>query len=330
MSIEYDKNNVINDDDKFIDALYAQVEAEVEDTLKNTQGDDLTTNPNSRLFSEQPSESLDQSILAAAHKSVESSPKAINITSEKLTKINKSRAWHVPFGLAASTVLVVTLLVNQGEESVLPNSDVMFAPSSVQIENTLSNESAGMTKKQMTPQGKSRELAKQGSRQALKSTHRSVEDLAKLSAPILVQAVNKQDDKATVEMSPLHATKAAQYDASSDIEVQSLAGEQMASLEEKSTVSKFEGSNSISLLSLQQYQLYKQQKKQWRFRQESEQYYVIDVFGNESEATQYKLSKKYFYINRLTIISVKGFVGDLANDTTDKYSFEQIVVFDEK
>jgi hypothetical protein len=326
MSTEYDKNKVINDDEKFIDALYAQLESEVE----NTQGDDLTINPNARLFSEQPSELLDQSILAAAHKSVESSPKAIDVTSEKLSKTNKSRAWHVPFGLAASTILVVTLLVNQGEESVLPNRNVMFAPSSVQIENTKRNESAGMTKRQMTAEGKGRELAKQGSRQTLKSTHRAVEDLAKLSAPNLVQAVNKQDDKATVEVLPLQATKAAQYDVLSDIEVQSLAGEQMAELEEKSTGSKFESSNPMPLLSLQQYQLYKQQKKQWRFHKESEQYYVIDVFGNELEATQYKLPKKYFNINGLCSTLVKGTVESLANDTAHKHSFEQIEVLDEK
>ena len=83
MSTEHDKNKVTIDDEQFIAALYAELEMELESAQKNTQQNELTTNPTDKLFTEQPSASLDQRILAAAHKAVDSSPKVIDLAGEK-------------------------------------------------------------------------------------------------------------------------------------------------------------------------------------------------------------------------------------------------------
>lgn len=331
MSTEHDKNKVFIDDEKVIAALYAELETE----LENAQENELTTTtPTDKLFSEQPSESLDQRILAAAHKAVESNPKVIDLAGEKSSLIRKSRAWYVPLSLAASMVLVVSLVVNQGEQSVLPNRDVMFEPSTVQIEQSLSNESVGIVERKVMAQGQSRDLANKDSRQAMKNAKRSVQNLAQVPAHIPaqapIQAAKSQDHEVAVEMFALPAIKAPQHGVSPEIQVRSITSEEIASLEEKSSESTLKGSSPMPLLSLQQYQLYKEQNKQWLLLNESEQYYLIDVFDSEQKLTQYKLLKKYFYISDLTIGLAGDLVSNLAKDIEHKHSFDQIEVLDEK
>lgn len=328
MSTEHDKNKVTIDDEQFIAALYAELETKLESAQKN----ELTTNPSDSRFTEQPSESLDQRILAAAHKAVDSSPKVIDLAGEKSSIIRNSRAWHVPFGLAASTVLVVSLVVNQGEESVLPNRDVMLAPRTVQAEQALSTKRVGIAERNVMAQGQSRDLAKQSSHQAKKNASTLIEEsvhaLAQVSAQPPVQAARKQEHKVAVEMPALPDFKAPPSRISPDEQVRRIASEEMATLKEKSSFSKLEGSIPMILLSLQQYQLFKKQNKQWFLRNESEQYYVIDVFDSEQKATQYKLLKKHFNINVLTRNTAGDHVSSLANDIEHKHSFEQIEVLD--
>ena len=332
MSTEHDKNKVTIDDEQFIAALYAELETELESAQKNTQQNELTTNPTDKLFTEQPSASLDQRILAAAHKAVDSKPKIIDLNGEKPSRNKKSRAWHVPLSLAASTVLVVSLVVNQGEESVLPNRDVMLAPRTVQAEQALSTKRVGIAERNVMAQGQSRDLAKQSSHQAKKNASTLIEEsvhaLAQVSAQPPVQAARKQEHKVAVEMPALPDFKAPPSRISPDEQVRRIASEEMATLKEKSSFSKLEDSSPMLLLSLQQYQLFKKQNKQWFLRNESEQYYVIDVFDSEQKATQYKLLKKYFNINVLTRNTAGDHVSSLANDIEHKHSFEQIEVLD--
>lgn len=328
MSTKHDKNKVTIDDEQFIDALYAELETEIENELKNTQQNELTTNPSDSLFTEQPSESLDQSILAAAHKAVDSSSKVIDLAGEKSSIIRRARAWHVPLSLAASTVLVVSLVVNQGEESLLPNRDIMLAPRTVQAEHTLGNESTGIAERKVMAQGQSRDLDKQSNRQANKNANTSIQALAQPPVQATIKAARKQEHEVAVEMPALPAFKAPPSRISPDEQVRRIASEEMATLKEKSSSSKFEGSSPIPLLSLQQYQLYKKQNKQWLLRYESEQYYVIDVFDSEQKASQYMLLKKYFNINVLTRNTAGDHVSSLANDIEHKHSFELIEVLD--
>lgn len=332
MSNEHDKNKVTIDDEQFIAALYAELETELESAQKNTQQNELTTNPTDKLFTEQPSASLDQRILAAAHKAVDSKPKIIDLNGEKPSRNKKSRAWHVPLSLAASTVLVVSLVVNQGEESVLPNRDVMLAPIIVQAEQALSTKRVGIAERNVMAQGQSRDFAKQSSHQAKKNASTLIEEsvhaLAQVSAQPPVQAARKQKHEIAVEMPALPAFKAPPSRISPDEQLRRRASEETATLKEKSSFGKIEGSSPMPLLSLQQYQLFKKQKKQWFLRNESEQYYVIDVFDREQKATQYKLLKKHFNINVLTRNTAGDHVSSLANDIEHKHSFKQIEVLD--
>ncbi|MCJ8295804.1 MAG: hypothetical protein MJK15_15480 [Colwellia sp.] len=338
MSTEHDKNKVTIDDEQFIAALYAELEMELESAQKNTQQNELTTNPTDKLFTEQPSASLDQRILAAAHKAVDSKPKIIDLNGEKPSRNKKSRAWHVPLSLAASTVLVVSLVVNQGEESVLPNRDVMLAPRTVQAEQALSTKRVGIAERNVMAQGQSRDLAKQSSHQAKKNANtliqESVQNLAQVPAYIPaqapVQAAKNQDHEVAVEMLSLPAIKVPQHGVSPDIQVRRIASEEMARLKEKSPASKLEGSSPMLLLSLQKYQLYKEQNKLWLLLNENEQHYLIDVFDSEQKTTQYKLLKKHFNIKTLTRNVAGELVSRLENDIEDKHSFEQIEVLDEK
>ena len=332
MSTEHDKNKVTIDDEQFIAALYAELETELESAQKNTQQNELTTNPTDKLFTEQPSASLDQRILAAAHKAVDSKPKIIDLNGEKPSRNKKSRAWHVPLSLAASTVLVVSLVVNQGEESVLPNRDVMLAPRTVQAEQALSTKRIGIAERNVMAQGQSRDLAKQSSHQAKKNAstliQESVHALAQVSAQPPVQSARKQKHGVAVEMPALPAFKTPPSRISPDEPVRRRASEETATLKEKSSFGKLEGSSPMPLLSLQQYQLFKKQNKKWFLRNESEQYYVIDVFDREQKATQYKLLKIHFNINVLTRNTAGDHVSSLANDIEHKHSFEQIEVLD--
>ena len=328
MSTEHDKNKVTIDDEQFIAALYAELEMELESAQKNTQQNELTTNPTDKLFTEQPSASLDQRILAAAHKAVDSKPKIIDLNGEKPSRNKKSRAWHVPLSLAASTVLVVSLVVNQGEESVLPNRDVMLAPRTVQAEQALSTKRVGIAERNVMAQGQSRDLAKQSSHQAKKNASTLIQEPVQAAKRAPIQVARKQEHEVAVEMPALPDFKAPPSRIFPDEQVRRIASAEMATLKKKSSFSKLEGSSPMRLLSLQQYQLFKKQNKQWFLRNESEQYYVIDVFDSEHKATQYKLLKKHFNINVLTRNTAGDHVSSLANDIEHKHSFEQIEVLD--
>lgn len=330
MSTEHDKNKVFIDDEKFIDALYAELETE----LDNAQEKGLTTNPSDKLFTEHPSASLDQRILAAAHKAVDSSPKAIDLVGKTPSKIGKARAWHVPLSLAASTVLVVSLVVNQGEESVLPNADIMLAPIAVQAEQALSTKRVGIAERDVMAQGQSREFAKQNSHQANENANtqvqKSVQAIKRGPAQPPVPSARKEKHEVEVAMVAPQAVNAPENSVSTDKRARTITRDKMTALHKKSLASKLASLSTLPLLSLQQYQLYKEQKKQWLLRHESEQYYLIDVFASKQKTTQYKLSKKYFYIKPLARDLADGLVSSLANDIEHRHSFEQIEALTEK
>ncbi len=330
MSTEHDKNKVTIDDEKFIDALYAELEMELESAQKNTQQSELTTEPTEKLFTEQPSASLDQRILAAAHKAVDSSPKAIGLAGEKSSKIRKSRAWHVPLSLAASTVLVVSLVVNQGEESVLPNGDIMLEPITVHAEQALSTKRVGIAERNVMAQGQSREFAMQSSHQAKKNANPLIQESVQVAKRAPVYVARKNEHEVADAMVALQAVQAPENSISSDKRTRAITREEMTVLQEKSSASKLAGLNTVPLLSLQQYQLYKKQNQQWLLRNESEQYYLIDVFASKQKVTQYKLLKKHFIIKPLAINLTDGPVSSLVNDLEHKHLFEQIKVLAEK
>jgi len=322
MSTEHDKNKVTIDDEKFIDALYAELEIE----LENAQEKEISTNSTDKLFTEQPSASLDQRILTAAHNAIDSTPKTIDLVGKKPSKIGKSRAWHVPLSLAASTVLVVSLVVNQGEESILPSRDIVPVPRTVQVEPALSNESVGGAERKMMAKGQSQKLAKQSTRQAKENASALLEAQKQRT----MEVESKHNDDFSVEVLALQAVKSRENSMSPDKHVRGITTKEMATLKERSSASKLESTNPMLLLSLQQYQLYKEKNKQWLLRSESEQYYVIDVFATNQKTIQYKLLKKHFNINVLTRNLADVLVNSLTNEVEQKHSFKQIEALAEK
>ncbi len=110
------------DDELFIDALYQELDKERSNAVTSV-----------------PSQSLDDRIIAAAHhalnKKVQVTKSKVKPAEVKRAKVDKQRdkqlksqklsAWRVPFSLAASTVLVMILFVNQGDEAIVPQSRII-------------------------------------------------------------------------------------------------------------------------------------------------------------------------------------------------------------
>jgi len=303
MSNEQDKNKVTIDDEKFINELYAELNSE----LKNSSDDNS--------FNEQPSESLDQSILAVAHKAVGSCPKVVEESIDKSPRAKKSRAWHVPLSLAASTVLVVSLVVNQGEKSILPNEPSMSEPvaaqADMQYERAVNTKGQATSEIKIMAQSKKRELAKQRTRQDEKMGSAAAQ-LAKIKP---VQAKVKTQiytELLSAEENVMADSMLAQAE-----HTQPAMNESVASLNEQLPASKRAENIVIPLLSYQQYLLFKEQDNQWSLLKETEDSYLISVYI-KSHVNQYKLLKKDFNIN------------GLLSDVETKFLFEQITLLNKK
>ena len=293
MSTEQDKNKAIIDDEKFINGLYAEFENE------------LTNSPD-----EKPSKSLDQRILAASHQAVGSSSKAAKTKGEKSPSVKKSRAWHVPLSLAASTVLVVSLVVNQGEESQLLKEPTMSEPivvqSEMQYKRAARTNSKDASERKIMAEGKNREFVKQRNRQP--------ENMA--SAP--VQFAKQKAIKADIELFSVEEDASVSSKLAQGDYAYAVVDNSDVSLEKKLSASSLAENSIIPWLSYPQYLLYREQNSQCSLLEETEGYYLISVYIAESNVSQYKLKKKEF-----NIIS-------LPSDTRDKFLFEQIKLLNKK
>jgi hypothetical protein len=287
MSTEQDKNKTMIDDEKFINELYAELE------------NDLTNFPD-----EQPSESLDQSILAASRQAIGSNPKAEKTKTEKPSGVKKSRVWHVPFSLAASTVLVVSLVVNQGEESQLPKEPAISEPiviqSNMQYNRAVSTKSEAISEKKMMAEVKRRKFAKQEIRQPEKMTITPV------------QLAKKKSIKADIELFALAEEVFVRSELVQSDYAPTVVNKSNSGLKRQSPAHRLSQNFIIPWLSYQQYLSFREQNSQCSLLEETEGYYLISIYIAESNFSQYKLKKKEF-----NIIS-------LPNDTETKFLFEQI------
>lgn len=278
MSTEQDKNKAMLDDEKFIDDLYAQLE-------KETINDDTSN--------ECPSNALDNKILAAAHKSVSAKPKVVAIEREadkKVKKDNKPRAWYISAGLAASTVLAVSLVINQSDEvfiSSQPDMEIMSLSDEVIVNEPVAIEAEALVlpakaKHQKASLAKKEQISLLRSRQAEKSM--------RAASPIKPQ--NPSNNIAGFAMA--------------DTTVMSV--QQIA---EENEGKKFD---DTPWLTTAQYQLFLKQKYLWSSIQESDSAYLLDIYKNDEQIVQYRLSKATFTIT------------DFANANKKKYPFQQITM----
>jgi hypothetical protein len=294
MSTEQDNNKVAIDDEKFINELYT----ELEDELTNASD-------------EQPSESLDQSILAAAHKAVDSKPKTTRTRVEKSPKVKKTRTWHVPLSLAASTVLVVSLVVNQGEEPVLPKELTIpeqpeVIQSDMQVKPTVGAKKPPTPKRKVMGEGRIRETSKRMNQQVAKA------------GSVPAQQIKKKSMKAEVEILSIEESNLVNNELAQDTYAPKFNNEKEISSNNELYASSFANSSIIPWLSTQQYMLYREGNNQCTLLEESEEYYLISVHITESEVSQYKLMKKEFNIS------------SLPSEASGKFLFDKIKLLSNK
>lgn len=251
MSTEKDENKALQDDEKFINELYAELENEL-----------------SSAASEQPSKSFDESILAAAHNAVAIGSNATKSTVEKLPEVDKSRPWYVPISLAASTLLVVSLVVNQGGD-IFPNDTIQ--PESIAVQADVEPEHVVATEKQRM--SKRSFMAER--KELIKGKARQADKMARMPS-----LMTKQESD--IAESGLAA-----------MTNDSLQGSLQASLQD--SLDRKEA--QIPRLSNQQYLHFKKQSFLWSLHKELNDDYLINVFSDKNIVVQYKLSKEEFLIS---------------------------------
>lgn len=276
MSTEQDKDKTQMNDEKFIDELYAQLEEE-------TATDEA--------LSEHPSCALDNKILSAAHQSVNSTPKVVGLerkTDKSGKKNNKPRVWYTSVGLAASTLLAVSLVVNQGEEVLVssqPDMEIMSLSDEVIVNEPITIEAEALVLPAKAKHEKAL-LAKKERMSLLRS--RQAEKSMLTAASSRQQALN--NNIAGFSMADTAA-----------IPVQQLAQEKQG-----------KKIGDIPWLTTAQYQLFLQQKYSWSLISESDSAYMLDIYNGEERVEQYHLSKAKFTIT------------DFANNSDKKHLFQKI------
>ena len=293
MSAEQNNDKAITDDEKFINGLYAELASEL-----------------ANLPDEQPSELLDERILVAAYQAVDLRPKTVKTSVEKLPKVKKSRAWHIPLSLAASTVLVVSLVVNQREAPLLPKESTLSEPvvvqSDMQYERVVSINGQAVPERKIMIKNKGLELTKQRNRQ--------VEKMA--NVPIRLANKNAANTESELFSAAEGATAASQLmqtdHALADV------NSNYAGLKKQLSASRLAENSIIPWLSPQQYLSYRELNNQCKLLNDTEGYYLIGVYIAEKAIKQYKLKKPEFNIIRLS------------KEAESKFLFEQITLANKK
>ena len=277
MSIEHDKNKSTLDDEKFIDDLYAQLSTEAEGSLD-----------------EYPSAELDENVLAAAHQSINVKATVVDLASNKKSKA--SRVWYVPVGIAASCLLAVSLVINQGGEVLIntQSSPQLFHQPS--LERSLSSTESVMADKPVLDQ----KIAESEAMPMLAKTQQM--DLLQTNKQRLKAGKSRQiEEKARIAF---HSAKKSSAKKSNEFSVM-----------DKREVAEIKTTPVPServWLSTSQYHLFVKQSRLWSAMVESDNVYLINVFYDGEQTEQYSLSKDVFNIDHFT------------DKTAGKFLFKQI------
>ncbi|MFT6925313.1 MAG: hypothetical protein ACJAZP_000893 [Psychromonas sp.] len=281
-------DKALTEDEAFIQSLY----------------DDLSDHKTEHQ-TDQPSEALDQHIIKAAHKAVETNPapsidKALNRPAPKRRKV----AWYYPVAMAASVLLVVTMVNHQ-------LSGPIYETPSVLMDNMESSEQS---------ESLVASLAEKNLSTASDQTLRSSGAQPALTDKILI----KESDAAFFERDQALIASAVSPDKKAIIEEQSktaiVTAPLTAKIQQSELVmtSKAEGGPSVKekLLSKQQansllsptalsheeYKALQAQSQQktlyWSMQQEDQRSYVIKLFKTEQTSVFYRLNKNSFQLKQ--------------------------------
>ncbi|MCP4989564.1 MAG: hypothetical protein GY928_26975 [Colwellia sp.] len=276
MSIEYNKGKgrgkTTADDEKFIDELYAELDKEI-----------------NNLTDEQPSQALDESIIAAAYEAVTPNSKVTDIKtkqqSAKQFKSKKSSAWHVPFSLAASTVLVMVLFVNQGDDAIVPQSSITPEPMLIESE-----EGSEM----IFESSPSESLAVESEALGMKS----------LRAPLQMKQAPKRAIVKSVTNSAYQAMEGKQELMAPELAMTQDIAKNSVNIKKKGRNKRVVSGSAVNLsqapwLSYSKYLLFKEQKLPWSLMVENKDDYLILVVISADKSEEYRMSKDKYLITNL-------------------------------
>lgn len=250
----------LNDDEALIQSLY----------------DDLAAQDSSSA--DYPSKAADDKILAAAHRSVRSSPKIV------ITK----RAWYVPVASAASVILVVSLFFNQLQDPVM-QSELSFSGNSL-TEAVQYNDEAneGVNIETSAP------MLQHTPALSVKSEERLFKQKGINKKQQSVKRISQQGKE---EKKQLKRMAASSYRTSSSDELL-LETTEATQIKEVRELTPLSLERPITLMTKQVYNQLINLKSHWLFISEDKEFYLIQVVKKGDENRLYKLDKKAYYINR--------------------------------
>jgi len=332
MATNKQDDKALTDDQAFIQSLY--------DDLSDSQGENPTV---------QPSEQLDQRIIAAAHKAVATkatTTKAITTkavatnpaqqideassreTGDNIPGLNppannkrKKMAWYYPAAMAASVLLVVTMVNHQLSDPINPayqaplvsmdnmsrseQSESLAAPVAKKALRTASEQTLRSFAAQLALTDKMlvEELVEESDDAFFESGQTLI---ASVEAPVLADkkafrnGAVKLQSKAEKATEPFSKTiqqsadaglvMAAKVKAASSVKGQQLSEEKLNSLLSPTALSHEE---YIALQAQSQ-----QETLYWLLQQDNDSSYVIELFKTEQSSLFYRLNKNDFQLNK--------------------------------
>jgi len=332
-----DRDNQLQEDEAFIDALYQQLPAEDE---------------------QQPSEFLDKRIITAAYQAVATKP----------TKINKRKiTWFHSLATAASLTLVVSLVVQQ-QSHILPSADTgadlvsnsqkdyqssddemmiletatALSAAMPVIDNESTNDSYATTQydKQMTIAQPM--MVKEIAEKSIVVNGIADKSIVAKQSKINQRIVKRQSASAEALMpapltsTPLTSTEVALKNQPYKIEnksYQSTARIQQKNLQDLAATKRPLSVNdsTANKLSVTQYQLYTVQNAQlsadkkltWSLINEQTDSYYITIYLPDNNTRSYRLAKTHFKLNTLSVKAQD-------KHTLNKQLFSEIIVKNEQ
>ncbi|MFT6986628.1 MAG: hypothetical protein ACJAT7_002469 [Psychromonas sp.] len=303
MTTNKQDDQALADDQAFIQSLY--------DDLSDQAGDDAT---------EQPSELLDQRILAAAHKAVATKPtRQIDATPSRQTNDNvealkhpavkrKKMAWYYPAAMAASLLLGVTIVNHQLSGPINPAYEGTLA-SVDHISRSKQSESLVASVTELDLSRSSDKSARSlGAQQTFKEemiAGGADDAFAESEMPLIasVQAPLIADKKMMKSRSKAETASAVQKRTDTESVIAATKSKHAPSAKEQ-LLSK-QGLNSPlspTALSHKEYKALQAQSKQktlyWLLQQENDSSYVIELFTTEQTSLFYRLNKNNFQLNK--------------------------------
>jgi hypothetical protein len=263
------QKKIIQSDEHFINALYDELGKE-----------------NHNLVDLKPSQTLDESVIAAAHRALSTSTKLVDIKAKqkafKLQERKRTPIWRVPFGLAASTILVMILFLNQGNEMIVPEIRTAYEPMLTELESD--------TFFEMTSDISVVESDAVGTKISTQSLKRKqvIDSAAVNSVARSKSHVKKENSQRLTPSVPMRQARPVK-----DIKVN----------KEGWNMRSASGSHiklaQVPWLASSQYLLFKQQKLQWSLVVEKKDHYVILIILSAEKSEKYRISKAKYLITGL-------------------------------